>query len=168
VTRCEVPICEKEGNCNINQGFVRCRGCRMQKCLLMGMDSSRVQLDGLLNDENIEIMRRYHVKINAKQRELERQYGVQMNINVWKINLLNYPPIYISLKSTLANANSFCNVQQLLNFLDPLVRAYTRIWALARPVTEAYKNRHQNIVDLLNDNANSLLQLANDNYVYMV
>jgi hypothetical protein len=57
----------------------------------MGMDSSRVQLDGVIHGENMEMMRRYLEEINAKQRELQSQYGMtdeHMNINVFNINLL--------------------------------------------------------------------------------
>jgi hypothetical protein len=67
------------------------RVCRLAKCLLMGMDLSRVQLDGVVNEEKVEMMRRYLEEINAKQRELQSQNGMtdeQMNINVFNINLL--------------------------------------------------------------------------------
>jgi hypothetical protein len=88
-----MPVCEKEMKCsiNINQGFVRCRGCRLEKCLLMGMDSNKVQLDGVVNGENVEIMRRYLEKINAKQRELQSHYGtkiMQTNVKVLEINFI--------------------------------------------------------------------------------
>jgi hypothetical protein len=68
----------------------------------------------------------------------------------------------------LENANSLCNVQRLINFLDPLEAAYTRILASTRPLAKAYINRHQNTVDLLNDTATSLLQSANDHFVGVV
>jgi hypothetical protein len=54
----------------------------------MGMDSSMVQLDSVLNVENMEIIWRYHQELNDKQRELQNQYGIKdVQINVLKINL---------------------------------------------------------------------------------
>jgi hypothetical protein len=69
----------------------------MKKCLLMGMDSSMVQLDGVVNEKNMEIIRRYHEGINAKQRELQSQHHMA-NINVKLILILlnnNYPHLMI-------------------------------------------------------------------------
>jgi hypothetical protein len=56
-----------------------------------------IQLDGVVNGENMEIIRRYHEGINAKQRELQSQYNMA-NINVKLIFILlnnNYPHLMI-------------------------------------------------------------------------
>jgi hypothetical protein len=56
-----------------------------------------VQFVGVVNGKNVDEMRRYHEEINAKQRELQSQYGIrnvqQINSNVWIIYSITIIPI---------------------------------------------------------------------------
>jgi hypothetical protein len=61
----------------------------------MGMDPNMVQLDGVVNGENVEIMRRYVEEINAKQRALQHKYGMMSTLescmNCANLNLAFLP-----------------------------------------------------------------------------
>jgi hypothetical protein len=48
------------------------------------------------------------------------------------------------------------NVDDFINGLQQIERAFKRIWDSSQPLPEAYTNRHQTLVGLLQDNHNLL------------